>query len=162
MFQAINFPTRIGMVYSFAFYNIFVDYGRINSHYVLHIINGLSEHEAQYLVLNNVFNHHKDKKQQFRTRTIPKEAITAFQNMSINENWDEVLQYKDVNKGFNIFLSTFLHKFETSFPMQNVINKTKNNQWITAGIEVYCKRKNSIYILSKTTNSPIIKAFYTQ
>lgn len=82
--------------------------------------------------------------------------------MLINENWDEVLQHKDVNKGFNIFLSIPLHKFETSFPMQNVINETKNNQWITTGIEVYCKCKNSTYILSKTTNSPIIKAFYTQ
>ena len=54
--------------------------------------------------------------------------------MLINEKWDEVLQQKDVNKGFNIFLSTFLHKFETCFPMQDVINKTKNNQWTTAGI----------------------------
>jgi hypothetical protein len=50
--------------------------------------------------------------------------------MLINENWDEVLQQKDVNKGFTIFLSTFLHNFEICFPMQNVINKTKNNQWI--------------------------------
>jgi len=82
--------------------------------------------------------------------------------MLINENWDEVLQHKDVNKGFNIFLSTFLHKFDTSFPMRNVINKTKNNQWITAGTEEYCKHKKSLYILSKTTNCPTIKTFYTQ
>jgi len=63
--------------------------------------------------------------------------------------------------------------------MENV-NKTKNNQWITAGIKVPCKHKKSfslahslslslvlyiyiyIYICSKTTNSPIIKAYYTQ
>ena len=48
--------------------------------------------------------------------------------MLINENWDEVLQQEDVNKGFNIFLSTFLHNFKTCFPMKNVTNKTKNNQ----------------------------------
>jgi len=46
--------------------------------------------------------------------------------------------------------------------MQNVINKIKNNQWITASTEEYCKHKNSLCILSKTTNCPIIKAFYTQ
>jgi hypothetical protein len=46
--------------------------------------------------------------------------------------------------------------------MQNVINKIKNNQWITASIEEYFKRKKSVYMLSKTTNCPIIKAFYTQ
>ena len=77
-----------------------------------------------------------------------------------NENWDEVLQQADVNKGFNIFLSTFLHNFETCFSMQYVINKTINNQLITAGIKVFCKK--SLYIVSKTTNSPITKAFYTE
>jgi len=48
--------------------------------------------------------------------------------------------------------------------MQNVINETKqnNNHWITAGIKVSCKHKKSLYILNKTTNSPIIKAFCTQ
>jgi hypothetical protein len=84
LFQAINFPTRISKVYSSAFDNIFVDCGRINSHCVLPTINGLSDPEAQYLVLNDVFNHHKDKKQSFRTRAIPKEAITE---QYINENW---------------------------------------------------------------------------
>jgi len=86
LFQATNFPTRIGKAYSSAYDNTFVDCGRINSHYVLPIINGLSDHEAQYLVLNDFFNHHKDKNQSFRTRTIPKEAITELQNMLINEN----------------------------------------------------------------------------
>ena len=71
-------------------------------------------------------------------------------------------QQKDVNEGFNIFISTFLYNFETCFPMQNVINKTKNNQWLTGGIKVSCKCKKSLYTLSKTTNSPIIKAYYTQ
>jgi len=46
--------------------------------------------------------------------------------------------------------------------MQYVTNKTINNQWITAGIEVFCKCKKSLYIVSKTTKSPIIKAFYTE
>ena len=61
-----------------------------------------------------------------------KEAITDFQDMLRLENWGESLQQKDINKGFNIFLNTFLHIFETCFPMQNVINKAKNNKWITA------------------------------
>ena len=40
--------------------------------------------------------------------------------------------------------------------------KQRNNQWITASIEVSCRLKNSLYILSKNTNSPLIKALYTQ
>jgi hypothetical protein len=46
--------------------------------------------------------------------------------------------------------------------MQNVINKTKKNQLITAGIKVSCKCKRTLYILRKTTNIPIIRAFYTK
>jgi len=39
---------------------------------------------------------------------------------------------------------------------------TINNQWIIAGIKVFCKLKKSLYIVRKTTNSPIIEAFYTE
>ena len=81
--------------------------------------------------------------------------------MLINENLEEVLQSRDINNGFNIFSSTFLCNCETCFPMQNV-NETKNNQWTTAGIEVSCTHKKSLCILSKTTNSPIIEAYYIQ
>jgi endonuclease/exonuclease/phosphatase family metal-dependent hydrolase len=59
LFQSIRFQTRIGKVSSFAIDNIFVDHGRINSCYVLP--HGLSEHEAQYFVLSNVYNHHRNK-----------------------------------------------------------------------------------------------------
>jgi hypothetical protein len=78
---------------------MFVDYGRINSHRISCIINGLFDQEVHYLVFNYVFSHHK---QSFRTKIISNEAITEFQNM-LNKNWDEVLQQTDVNKGFNIF-----------------------------------------------------------
>jgi hypothetical protein len=33
---------------------------------------------------------------------------------------------------------------------------------VTAGIKVSCKHRKSLCILSKPTNSPIIKAYYTQ
>jgi hypothetical protein len=68
LFLSINFQARIGKVSSFAIDNIFVDHRRINSHYVS--LHGLSDHEAQYLVLSNVFNQHKNKKQSFGTGLI--------------------------------------------------------------------------------------------
>jgi len=101
LFQSISFWTRIGKVSSFATDNVFVDHGRINSHYVSP--HGLSDHKAQYLVLINVFNHHKNNKQSFRTGLIYKEAIIYFQYMLINENWNEILQQKYINTGCNIF-----------------------------------------------------------
>jgi hypothetical protein len=86
LFQSINFQTRFGKVSIFAVDNIFVDHGRINSHHVPP--HGLSDHEAQYLVLSNAYNHHKNEKQSFRTGLIYKEAITYFYSMLINKNWD--------------------------------------------------------------------------
>lgn len=58
-------------------------------------------------------------------------VITEFQNMLLNKDWDEVLQQTDVKKGFNIYLNTFLRNFETCFPMQNVIRKTKQKKTIS-------------------------------
>jgi len=54
----------------------------------------------------------------------------------------------------------FLIFFESCFPTLHVTTKTRNNHWITTGIRVSCKK--SLYILRKTSNSPKIKAYYTQ
>jgi hypothetical protein len=67
--------------------------------------------------------------------------------MLINENWDEVLQQTDVNKGLNKFLSTFMCNFETCFSMLYVMNNTINNQWITASIKVFCVLRVSILLV---------------
>jgi hypothetical protein len=81
LFQSINFSATVGKVSGSAIDNIFVDCGRIKSHYLSLVINGLPDLEAHYLVLNDVFNHHKNKQQSFRTKVISKEAITEFQNL---------------------------------------------------------------------------------
>jgi len=78
LFQSMNFPTRIGKVSSSAIHNPIVDHSWINSHYIYPVINDLSDNEVHYLVLSNVFNHHKNKKQSFRNTIISKEAITEF------------------------------------------------------------------------------------
>jgi hypothetical protein len=70
LFQSINFSATVGKISSSA-----IDHGRIKSH-ISPVINGLPDREAQYLVSSDVFNHHKNKKQSFRTKIISKEAIT--------------------------------------------------------------------------------------
>lgn len=62
LFQSINFRTRIDKVSSSAIHNLFVDHSRINSHCIYPVINNISDNGVHYLVLNNVFNHHKNKK----------------------------------------------------------------------------------------------------
>jgi len=56
LFHIIDFPTRTTKVSSSAIDNIFIDYSRINSFKVFSLINGLSDHEAQYLCVNNIFD----------------------------------------------------------------------------------------------------------
>jgi len=42
--------------------HIFIDYCKDNSLEVFPLINDLSHHDAQYLVLNNIFESHKSNK----------------------------------------------------------------------------------------------------
>jgi hypothetical protein len=56
LFHMINFPTSTTKDSWSAIENIFIDYSRINSFQVLSSINGLSDHEAQYLCVNNILN----------------------------------------------------------------------------------------------------------
>jgi hypothetical protein len=54
-----------------------------------HVVYFLSDHEAQYLILSNVCNYHRNKTQSLRTGLIYNEALTYFQYILINKNWDK-------------------------------------------------------------------------
>jgi len=45
---------------------------------VLPLINDLSDHDSQYLVLNNIFGSHKSNELSIKKRIIPKDAISTF------------------------------------------------------------------------------------
>jgi hypothetical protein len=45
---------------------------------VFPLINDLSDHDAQYLVLNNILSHISVKSYQLKKRIIPKDAIATF------------------------------------------------------------------------------------
>jgi len=64
--------------------NIFIDYSRINSFKVFSFINGLSEHEAQYLCGNNIFNQQTGNFRLVKKRLITKSAVSMFIEMLKN------------------------------------------------------------------------------
>jgi hypothetical protein len=76
-----------------------------------------------------------------------------------NEAWDDTFLQEDINESFNPFLNTFYISFELCLPMQHVTTKLKNNCWLTKGIRISCKWKESPSILSSNRNCPIIKAY---
>jgi len=59
MFHTVDFPTGTSNVSSTATDIIFIDYSRINSFKILSVINDLSDHDAPFLVINNILGPQK-------------------------------------------------------------------------------------------------------
>jgi len=152
LFHTTDFPPGTTKVSSSAMDNIFINYSRINSIKVFSLIYGLSDHEAQYLCVNNIFYWQTGNFRFVKKRLITKSAVSMFIEMWKNESWDNIINHTDVNESFNLFVNTFLIVFESCFPIQYVTKSIYNNHWITARIKVSCKCKNYLYIMSKTTN----------
>jgi ribosomal protein L33 len=160
IFHTVEFPTRISKNTGTAIDNIFMDNARINSFKVTPLINGLSDHDAQCLVINNIFNLDKQTIHRVKFRLINKDTIQNFLDNLTNETWEDVYKLNEVNEIFNLFLHTFIIIYESSFPTQNLTLNCKNNGWITQGIRLSCRHKQSLYIFSRNSNNYLIKLYY--
>jgi hypothetical protein len=118
VFYTVQFSTRITETKSSAIDNIFIDKARTNSYEVISIGNGLSDHDAQCLVLKNI-NFLGENKAQVITRLVNEDSIAQFINKLSNDEWDIMYNLNDVNEIFNTFLNRFLLVYESCFPMQN-------------------------------------------
>jgi hypothetical protein len=115
--HTVNSATRIQNESSTAIDNIFVDNSRLGSTITLPLINGLSDHDAQLLTINNTHATTKKVSSKQRTRIINSETLTNFQSLLKQETWQSVYQTQVTNNMFNSFLNTFLHILEASFPV---------------------------------------------
>jgi hypothetical protein len=104
----VDFTTRITAISSTAVDSIFVDYITLSKLHVFPVINGLSDHDAQYLIINNVAHCQKNKSKLINRRIIYKSGILTSKEMLGNESWDSVFSNVDVNKSFNVFFKGFL------------------------------------------------------
>jgi hypothetical protein len=107
------------------------------------VINGLSDHDAQLLVVKNIesiSNYHNYRK---RIGLINNGTTKEFITHLSNENWDSVLNSLDVDSKFNTFLNIFLN-FEASFPTKTEKRMFENNEWSTKGIKTLCKHKQDL------------------
>jgi hypothetical protein len=158
----VDFPTRTTKDSGTAIDNIFIDFSRLNSFQIFPFINGLSDHEAQYLYINNIFKCQSGINRLVKKRLITKSGVSSFIELLKSESWNNILNQNDVNQSFNLFFNTFLIAFDSCFPIQYVTRNITNNQWITTGIKTSCKHKMFLYIMSKITNCSKIKAHYNQ
>jgi hypothetical protein len=139
--HAVNFAKRIQNCSSTAIDNNFVDSIRFSSSSTSPIINGLSDHDAQYLMINNIAAAANLIPLKQRTRRVNNERIMQFQLLLKSETWESVYKDNDTNNKFDSFLYTFLNIFEASFPITYKSIGKINNDWITQGIKISCERK---------------------
>jgi hypothetical protein len=112
--QTANFAIEIQNDLSTAVGNIFVDNTRYSSSFFL-IINGLSDHGAQYLMFNNISAVGNLIRLMQGTRKVNNETVVQLQLLLKSETWDSVYNDNDTNNKLNSFLYTFLNIFGAGF-----------------------------------------------
>ena len=140
----LKFPSRFGLNSHTAIDKVFIDTSTNRKYDLYPRINGLSDHDAQLLILNKG---QKRKKEchTYTIRKINKYTIADFQMKLSHETWGLVFDGNDVNKIFNYFLNIFLRIYYSRFPLIQTKNKMNQNSRITPGIITSCKHRRELY-----------------
>jgi len=155
----IHFPVRVQNT-SAAAIDIFIDISQFESYIVTPILNGLSDHDVQLLVISTDYTHIHIQESKTITK-INKYMISDFINNLSNKSWDTIFNSDDVNALFNSFLNIYLRIIYSSFPPKRVTNgNNDNNNWITLGIKTACKHKRELYIAYISSNNLELKGHY--
>jgi exonuclease III len=139
----VHFPTRTLGSSSTATDNIFLDTNTFFNYTVSPLYNGLADHDAQLLTINNL-NLQLYSHCTHTTRSLNIYSIKDFKITLSYESWDGVFSHNEstnVDTLFNSFLNNYLRLFCTSFPSCKISVKSKNNSWITPDIRTSCKHK---------------------
>jgi len=112
-----HFATRTQNKSSTDIDNVFVDNSRLESSYTSPLINSLSDHDAQFLTINNICASKNKISKKQRKRLINSYTFTNFQTLPEQDTWESVYQKPHNNCLFNSFLSTFLTIFEAIFQL---------------------------------------------
>jgi hypothetical protein len=97
--------------------NFFIDKYK-NENFTINLLpTGLSDHDAQVLVLKNIKMSNSSTYPIIR-RDKNKFTISEFKLHLSYESWDNVFCDDNVNKIFSNFLTTYLRKLSHSFPVK--------------------------------------------
>jgi len=80
LFSIVQFPTRTYKKSISAIDNIFIDTTKIDTYEVIPVLNGLSDHDAQIINLNTLYNNKSHGYQSYFRRNINKYTMAEFQN----------------------------------------------------------------------------------
>ena len=158
--KTVTFPTRFDQNSCSAIDNIFIDTSKFEDYFIYPLSNGLSDHDAQIITLQvtyNMLNSHSPG----YSRKFTKSTIAEFQYQLSFESWNSVFETEDVNDMFNTFLNSFLRIFYSSFPLIKINKKLgADNSWMTKAIRISCKRKRTLYTLTRNCNDSSLMKYY--
>jgi tyrosyl-tRNA synthetase len=102
----VEFPTRFGLNSQTGIGNVFIDTSTNGKYDLYPLINGLSDHDAQSLILN-MGQKKENECHTYTKRKINKYTTADFQLKLSHETREPVFDGNDVNKIFNSFLNIF-------------------------------------------------------
>ena len=115
--SVVNFPTRSHNGCESLIDNIFIDPSLYRNYSVHSIVNGLSDHDGQLLIIKNMGKQHYSQSR-ITIRNINNYSMFEFKIKLSYEAWEDIFNSEDVDIGFNTFLNTYLRVFYTSFPLK--------------------------------------------
>ena len=106
----VDFPTRIKNYSSTAIDNFFIDKYKNSNFTISPLLNGLSDHDAQILILNNL-EIQNSRVGYYTKRLINEITMSEFKLNLSYVSWDEIFTEENVDIMFNSFLNTYLRIF---------------------------------------------------
>jgi CRISPR/Cas system CSM-associated protein Csm2 small subunit len=160
----VYFPTRSQAYSKTAIDNIFIDTYKFINFTVSPLHNGLSDHDARVLKINNV-NLQLQKHHIYTIRNINNYSTEEFKTRLSYESWNSNFSCNgnvDTDTLFNLLHNNYLRIFYASFSSRKIIVRSNNNSWLTPGIRISCKRKRCLYLLTKDRDDVNLKNYYRQ
>ena len=139
----VDFPTRLTNATATAVDNVFIDVSGFHDYVVTPFSNGLSDHDIQILAIRTL--HPSRSPGTKLIRKVDQQTISDFILALSNQSRSNIFYTDDVNLMYNSFLNTYLRILYTSFALTRVKSQNKRSSWITAGIQISCKRKGNCF-----------------
>ena len=104
--STVQFPTRIQNNSHSAIDNIFINTFKFSNFSLYPIIYGLSDHDAQSIIMRNIFEQNCNTTSHF-IRKIDKFWIIDFNTKLSYSLWEDIFTENNVNTTLNNFLNTY-------------------------------------------------------
>jgi len=137
--QVVDFPTRRNNNEGTLIDVIFVDTRIYDQIQIKPFINGLSDHDAQFIGLHKIDLISQQKFSKRKLRIINSQTSFHFLSLLNEETWNQIYNASCINEIFNTFHDTLLRHYDASFPAVYVNGDRTLNNWITKGI-IYQKK----------------------